>query len=208
MACPCGRSLGRFLLVSAVLLGLGQSARAQNITVGLSQNWGSHFINETRFNFSRIRTQNLNGFAFKTDLAAQLGINGVSRNPIDFGAPTIHFTNYTGITDANPLLDRRETFRFIDNLAYTMNKHTLRAGGEFRTRFINSFSNPTPRGDFSFTGLMTSQLSKNKGNVVKGTGNDFPGRGTITSAFLSVCFASHNCASMLSFWSALNGFLT
>jgi len=149
-----------------------QSARAQNFTLGASQNWGPHFLNDTRFNFSRIRTQNLNGFAFNQDLAQQLGITGVSRDPIDFGAPTIHLTNYTGISDANPLLDRRQTFRITDNFAYTMNKHTLRAGGEVRYRFINSFSNPTPRGDFSFTGLMTSQLSKNKGNAVKGTGYD------------------------------------
>jgi trimeric autotransporter adhesin len=149
-----------------------QSARAQNFTLGLSQNWSPHLLNDTRVNFSRIRTQNLNGFAFSQDIAQQLGIIGVSTNPIDFGAPTISLTNYTGITDANPLLDRKQTFRFTDNFAYTMTKHTLRAGGEVRYRYINTFSNPTPRGDFTFTGLMTSQLSKNKGNPVKGTGYD------------------------------------
>lgn len=148
-----------------------QSDRAQNFTLGLSQNWSPHLLNDTRFNFSRIRIQNLNGFAFGQDLAQQLGITGVSADPIDFGSPTISLTNYTGITDANPLLDRRETFRFTDNFAYLMNKHTLRAGGEVRYRFINTFSDPTPRGDFTFTGLMTSQLSS-KGNPVKGTGYD------------------------------------
>jgi hypothetical protein len=148
-----------------------QSDRAQNFTVGLSQNWSPHLLNDTRFNFSRIRTQNLNGFAFSQDLAQQLGITGVSTAPIDFGAPTISLTNYTGITDANPLLDRRQTLRFTDNFAYTMKKHTLRAGGEVRYRYINTFSNPTPRGNFSFTGLMTSQLTQ-KGVAVKGTGYD------------------------------------
>jgi hypothetical protein len=149
-----------------------QTARAQNFTLGLSQSFGQHLLNDLRFNFSRIRTQNSNGFAFKQNLAQQLGITGVSPNPIDYGVPTIHLTNYTGITDANPILDRRQTFRFTDNLAYVMNKHTLRAGGEVRYRFINSFSNPTPRGDFTFTGLMTGQLSKNRARPVPGTGND------------------------------------
>lgn len=148
-----------------------QSDRAQNFTFGLSQNWSSHLLNDTRFNFSRIRTQNLNGFAFSQDLAQQLGITGVSTDPIDFGAPTVHLTNYTAITDANPLLDRRQTFRFTDNFAYVVNKHTLRAGGEVRYRYINTFSNPTPRGDFTFAGLMTSQLTT-KGRPVKGTGYD------------------------------------
>jgi hypothetical protein len=149
-----------------------QSARAQNFTLGLTQNLSPHLLNDIRFNFSRIRTQNSNGFAFSQDIAQQLGITGVSTDPIDFGAPTISLTNYTGITDANPLLDRKQTFRFTDNFAYTMTKHTLRAGGEVRYRYINTFSNPTPRGDFTFTGLMTSQLSKNKGIPVKGTGYD------------------------------------
>lgn len=148
-----------------------QYDRAQNFTLGLSQNWSSRLLNDTRFNFSRIRTQNLNGFAYNQDVAQQLGITGVSTNPIDFGVPTISLINYTGITDANPLLDRRQTFRVTDNFAYTMNKHTLRAGGEVRFRQINTFSNPTPRGDFTFAGLMTSQLSK-KGLPVKATGYD------------------------------------
>jgi hypothetical protein len=148
-----------------------QTDRAQNFTIGLSQNWTAHLLNDLRFNFSRIRTQNLNGFAFNQDIGQQLGITGVSRNPMDFGVPTIHLTNYTGITDANPILDRRQTFRFTDNFAYVLNKHTLRAGAEVRYRFISSFSNPTPRGDFTFTGLMTSQLSK-KGLPSKGTGYD------------------------------------
>lgn len=148
-----------------------QSARAQNFTLGLSQELSPRFLNDTRFNFSRIRTRNLNGFAFNQNIAQQLGITGVSTDPIDFGVPTVSLTNYTGITDANPLLDRKQTLRFTDNFAYTMKKHTLRAGGEVRFRYINTFSNPTPRGDFTFTGLMTSQLSK-KGIPVKGTGYD------------------------------------
>lgn len=148
-----------------------QSDRAQNFTLGLSQDWSQRLLNDTRFNFSRIRIQNLNGFAFNQNLAQQLGITGVSTDPIDFGAPTISLTNYTGITDANPLLDRRETFRITDNFSYLMAKHTLRAGGEVRYRYISTFNSPTPRGDFTFTGLLTSQLTS-KGNPVKGTGYD------------------------------------
>jgi hypothetical protein len=97
-----------------------QTDRAQNFTLGLSQSWTARLLNDLRFNFSRIRTQNLNGFAFNQDIAQQLGITGVSRNPLDFGVPTIHLTNYTGITDANPILDRRQTFRFTDNFAYVL----------------------------------------------------------------------------------------
>jgi trimeric autotransporter adhesin len=148
-----------------------QSVRDQNLTIGLTQNWTPRFLNQTQTNFNRSRIQSLNGFAYKQDLAGHLGITGISGAPIDWGAPAINLTNFDGISDAIPAIDRNQTVRLVDNISYTLHKHTMRAGGEIRRREINTFSDPTPRGDFTFTGLMTSQLDSS-GHTIHGTGFD------------------------------------
>ncbi|MBI3668907.1 MAG: carboxypeptidase regulatory-like domain-containing protein, partial [Acidobacteria bacterium] len=154
-------------------LGSDVSARDQYATVGLTQNWTARLLNETRFNFNRMRVEKMNRFAFRQDLAGELGVTGVSRAPIDWGPPTTIFINYTSIDlFGTPGKQRNQTFRLMDNLAYSLSKHTLRVGAEFRRRQRNDFLNPTPRGDFDFTGLMTSQLDA-QGNPVANTGWDF-----------------------------------
>jgi opacity protein-like surface antigen len=112
--------------------------------------------------------------SFVSNIAGEAGITGVSTNPIDFGIPVLSFTDFSGPNDPIPSLVRNQTLRFLDNLTYIRNKHTLKFGGEIRRIQLNSQSSPMPRGDFTFTGLLTSQLGTN-GQPLPGnaTGNDF-----------------------------------
>jgi hypothetical protein len=152
-------------------LGNDDSARDQNATVGLTQNWTAHLLNDTRLNFNRSRVESVNRFAFREDLAGELGVTGVSKAPIDWGPPRISFTNYTMMDDGAPTKHRNQTFRLMDNLSYSFSRHTLRVGGEIRRRQKNEFVNSTPRGEFTFSALMTSQLDA-QGQVVDNTGWD------------------------------------
>jgi hypothetical protein len=151
------------------------SSRGQNVMLGLTQNWTQRFIHDTRVFWSRTRTETLNQFAFNDKIGAAiaaLGITGISTDPIDFGVPAVSFTNFTDLNDPVPALRRNQTLRFLDNLSYSLPKHTLRAGGEVRRMQINTRTDPTPRGQFTFTGLMTSQLDSS-GRPIPGTGFDF-----------------------------------
>lgn len=148
-----------------------QSTRSQNVDLSLIHNWSSHFIENSHLNWSRNRIQVLSDNAFINNIVGDLGIQGVSADPADFGIPQIGFTSFSGLNDPVPSLLRNQTLRFDDGLTWVHDKHTLRFGGEIRRIQLNSQSDPTPRGDFSFTGLMTSQLDSN-GQPVPGTGND------------------------------------
>jgi trimeric autotransporter adhesin len=151
----------------------GNSAtRDQNITLTFTQNWTPRLANETKVNFNRSRNQIFSTNAFTNNLDAQLGITGVSQLPIDFGAPDITFANFSPVADPGPLLVRNQTLRFMDNISYTVSKHTLRAGAEIRRRELNSYADPTGRGVFDFSGVMTSQLDAS-GNSIPNTGLDF-----------------------------------
>jgi len=150
-----------------------QSTLKQSVDLGLTQTWSPKLVQDTHINWSRSRVQVQSDNSFTNDVAGSLGITGVSSNPLDFGIPLLSLTSFSGPNDPIPSLVRNQTVRFLDSITYTRNKHTLKFGGEVRRVELNSQSSPIPRGDFSFTGLMTSQLDAS-GQPLPGnsTGND------------------------------------
>lgn len=133
--------------------------RGQSVMAGLTQNWTKTFIHTSQFYFSRNRSLGLNEFSNLTDIASQLGITGVSTFPFDYGLPAINLTNYSGLNDPNFYLNRSQTYRYVDGLRWMKTKHTASIGGEIRKMDINRDTDPAPNGQYSFTGLMTSQLT-------------------------------------------------
>src|SRR5258708_23814265 len=126
---------------------------------GLTQNWTKTYLHTSQFYFSRNRSLVLNEFSNLTDISSQLGITGISANPFDYGLPQIGFTNFTGLSDSTPSLNRSQTYRYVDNLRWLKNKHTVSVGGEIRKMDINRNTDPAANGQFAFTGFMTSQLT-------------------------------------------------
>ncbi len=148
------------------------ATRDQNITLGLTQNLTPRLVNETKINFNRNRNQIFSTNAFTNNLAAKYGFTGVSTAPIDYGVPLITFDNFTELADPAPLLVRNQTLRLFDNISYILRRHTIRAGAEIRRRQLNTYTDPTARGVYSFSGLMTSQLDTS-GVSDPSTGLDF-----------------------------------
>jgi hypothetical protein len=153
-------------------LGSQQSTLNQAVTLGLSHNWTPRVVESMQLNWSRSRAQVLSDDSFGTNIAGVLGITGVSTDPINYGVPTIGLTNFSGVSDSLPSRTRNQTLRFSDSVSWTHAKHTMRFGGEIRRIELNYDSDPDPRGQFTFTGLETSQLDSS-GQAVAGTGSDF-----------------------------------
>jgi hypothetical protein len=149
-----------------------QSTRNQNVDLILSHNWTPKLVESSHLNWSRSRILTLSNNSYVNDVAGDLGIAGVSTAPIDYGVPQINFTNFSGLNDPDPSLTRNQTLRFADSLTYVHKKHTMKFGGEVRRIELNTDEDPIPRGAFTFSGLMTSQLTST-GTPVQGTGNDF-----------------------------------
>ena len=134
-------------------------SRGQTALIGLTQNWTKTFMHTSQLTFSRSRSLGQNEFSNLTDISAQLGITGISTAPFDYGLPTIGFTNFTGLSDSLFSRARSQTYRYVDSFRWMKAKHTITAGAEVRKMDVNRDSDPTPNGQFSFTGLMTSQLT-------------------------------------------------
>ncbi len=133
--------------------------RGQSVMIGLTQNWTKTFQHTSQLYFSRSRSLGLNQFSNLTDISSALGITGVSTSPFDYGLPSINFTNFTGLSDPNPSLNRSQTYRYADGFRWMKAKHAISIGGEIRKMDVNRATDPAPNGQFSFTGLMTSQLT-------------------------------------------------
>ncbi len=142
-------------LSNFVGIGGHQSSRNQSVDLGLSHNWSPRLVEDLRLNWSRSRNELLSDNSFGANIAANLGITGVSPSPIDFGIPQISFTNFSGLNDPIPSLLRNQTLRLSDSVTWTHVKHTMTFGGEIRRIQLNTDSNPNPRGGFVFTGLAT-----------------------------------------------------
>jgi trimeric autotransporter adhesin len=133
--------------------------RGQSVMIGLTQNWTKTFVHTSQLYFSRTRSLGLNEFSNITDISSQLGLTGISTSAFDYGLPYINFTNFTGLSDPTFSLSRSQTYRYVDSLRWMKAKHTITVGGEVRKMDINRDNDPAPNGQFSFTGLMTSQLT-------------------------------------------------
>jgi hypothetical protein len=148
------------------------STRQQNLGITETHTFSPRVINTLSFNFNRSRSLLLNPFANQQNIAQQLGINGVSQDPFDFGLPIINLTNFTGINDAIPSLNRPQTVRVVDSILWNHGKHNIRWGGEIRRVQQNTLSDPDARGTFTFNGYTTSDFTP-AGLPVAGTGFDF-----------------------------------
>jgi hypothetical protein len=137
-------------------LGGASTISALDIPVGYSFTKASLFHSiRAQFNRNRAETQNL--FAFNQNIAGSAGIEGVSTDPFDWGAPSVSIAGFQGLRDISPSMRTDQTTSIGDSIVKSHGAHTVRFGGDFRDIRANSRSDANARGSFVFTGLYTGQ---------------------------------------------------
>jgi len=140
--------------------------------IGWTHNFTNRLINNLRWSFSRSTNETLPYFAFGTNVAAALGIQGTSSDPINYGPPNLSFTNFGSLSDASPILVRNQTSSITDGFTIVKGRETFTFGGEYRRVQLNTRTDSNGRGSFTFSGLLTSKFDAG-GQPVSGTGFDF-----------------------------------
>jgi hypothetical protein len=146
------------------------SGRGINASLGWSRNITTRLTNNFQYSFSRMRQLSSPYFANRENVAAELKIAGTSQNPMDWGPPSLNFTNYAGLTDGNASLNRNQTSSAGDNLIWVHGLHDFTFGGDYRRQQFNQFADSNGRGTYTFTGSATSLLVD--GIAQSGTGYD------------------------------------
>ncbi len=146
------------------------SGRGMNANLSYAHNFTSRIISTVTYTFSRNRNLASPFFAYKNNVAATLGIQGVSTDPLNWGPPNLSFTNYAGLSDGAASLMRAQTSAVNASLLWVHKSHNLSFGGGYRRQQNNRDSDPNGRGAFAFNGYATSLISN--GAAVAGTGFD------------------------------------
>jgi hypothetical protein len=148
------------------------SGRGLNVNLNWSHNLSTRMFNNATVSFNRNRSETTPFFAYGANVAEQLGIQGASPDPRNYGPPTINFTNYGGLSDASPVRTATQTFGLQEGMIWNHGKHNLSWGADYRWYLTNTITDANGRGTFTFSGLATSQLNA-QGQPVAGTGWDF-----------------------------------
>lgn len=147
------------------------SGFGDNTVLSWTHNVGSNALNTATLTFNRSRTTQDSYFSYGTNVAAELGIQGTSQEPVNFGPPTLSFTNFASLTDSLPSDAVVQYLSEGDSYSWVKHNHTLTFGGDFKRQDRNTTTDQNARGTFAFSGIATSQIVN--GQPVANTGFDF-----------------------------------
>jgi hypothetical protein len=130
-------------------------------------------IATTRYTYSKSTALTTPYFANLSggNVAQNLGILGTDQNPIDWGPPSLGFSNgILGLSATRPTYSHPQTSAVGETVLWVRGAHQFQYGGDYSRRETNTLSQLNPRGSFSFTGAATALngLTSNGG-----TGYDF-----------------------------------
>ena len=146
-----------------------ETTRAQQIALGHIFA-GAAWLSEARFSFTRLRVFDLPQSAFGTNVLANLGINGLSVPPIDYGLPSLVVTNYDMVQDSDtlPQSQRDNTWYGSWSFSRTHGRHTWKTGVQITHFTMAYLQTEFARGQYEFNGTYTQD--PNNPNT---TGNAF-----------------------------------
>jgi hypothetical protein len=106
-----------------------------------------------------------------SNLAASIGITGVSTAPLNWGVPGVAWQGYSGI-GSNGLTqgNKINNYQLGDSVSWFRGKHSLQFGAEVRQSRMFLDSDNGPRGSFTFNASWTAALNS-AGNPTPGTGS-------------------------------------
>jgi len=148
------------------------SGFGDNTDLSWIHNFGANGINTAHLTFNRNRTTQDSYFSFGPNIALEAGIQGTSQEPINYGPPTLSFTNFASLTDSLPSQSVVQSLAESDSYVWVKKNHTLTFGVDFKRQDRNTTTDQNARGTFQFSGIATSAFNSS-GQPLPNTGFDF-----------------------------------
>lgn len=136
--------------------------RAQQAVIGYTSS-GASWLNDSRLDFTRLKIFDTPQAAFQQNVAAALGIPGVSSNPANFGLPYFQIEDFSTVTDAPtlPQLQHDNLWQLSDGFSLIRGRHTFKTGVQWMHSGVNFLQSNFPRGEYIFTGALTASNPNN-----------------------------------------------
>lgn len=142
-------------------------------TVNWRHTFKARLNNNASLAFSRSVSTATPFFANKSNIEGNLSIVGPDETPVDYGPPSLSFTNFGGLSDGTYSHNRNQTTNFTDTVTWVyQRKHNFSFGFGYRRMQQNALSYANSRGSFSFSGLLTEGYDST-GTAMPNTGFDF-----------------------------------
>jgi hypothetical protein len=137
------------------LTGNNVAIEAKQWVLANTRVFGTNKVNEFRFAVNRFISQNIQTRANTTNVVQNLGIQGLDTSiPLFWGIPFFQISGFTNVGECNdcPFVNWNTTFQLKDDYSWTVGKHQVKFGGEFRRLRYNQIGAVVPRGRFTFNG--------------------------------------------------------
>lgn len=107
-----------------------------------------------------------------TNLAAAIGITGISTVPRNWGVSNVNWQGFSGI-GSNGLTqgDIINNYQITESVAWVKGRHSAKFGYDVRQSRMFLDSDNSPRGSFTFLSSWTASLNPQTGNPVVGSGH-------------------------------------
>ncbi|HEX3879645.1 MAG TPA: carboxypeptidase regulatory-like domain-containing protein [Bryobacteraceae bacterium] len=137
-----------------------ENTRGQQLALGYIRSSGN-WLNEARASFTRLRVFDVPLSASGANIAAGLGVTGVSNDPFTFGLPYFLVGNYATLTDdpTLPKVQRDNSWNYSDAVSFVRGRHTIKFGVQGGRFQLNYLRDQDQRGQFTYTGAYTQDLN-------------------------------------------------
>jgi outer membrane receptor protein involved in Fe transport len=107
-----------------------------------------------------------------SNLAAAIGVTGVSSDPANWGVPNVGWTGFSGI-GSNGLTqgNRINNYELADSFSWVRGGHALKFGAEVRQSRVFLDSDNSPRGSFTFGPNWTAAVDPASGKPITKSGH-------------------------------------
>ena len=139
--------------------------RSQHTSLGWTHTFSGHLLNDAHGGFFRYAVNAL-PLLFGKDLSAQVGIPFANRGDVNSsGLSFIDVSGFTSLGDSlwTPEHAFENIYQIADTVTWVRNKHSFKFGVDFRRQQRNFFQLTASRGQFSFPGGYTADLSSSTG---------------------------------------------
>jgi len=137
-----------------------QQSNQYSLQVGYSISKG-RLANILNLNWNRTDAQTTNYFTNTTDVANQIGLNGLPADPRLYGLPNVTLNQFTSLNEQQPNFQINQTLSLSESLSWIHKKHNFRFGGDLRRVHLDLIGLTNSTGTYTFTGLYTEAPGTN-----------------------------------------------
>jgi hypothetical protein len=135
-------------------LGGKRQTNQYSLQAGYSISKG-HLANTLNLSWNRTNSETTNYFTNTTDVASQIGLNGLPTNPELYGLPSVTLNQFTSLSEQQPTFQINQTISLTESLSWIHKKHNFRFGGDLRRVHLDLLGLTNSTGTYIFTGLYT-----------------------------------------------------